>query len=103
MKRIDFSRLNVETSIGVFETVDLRSALGNAVFYKAPTLEQDALARKIFYSQEGGDDFSEDEYTLMMQAFKAYGVYYAVIRSVEKQSEASEASDTPTPRGGAEA
>lgn len=88
MKRIDFSRLNVETSIGVFETADLRSALGNLVFRSAATLEEDTLARKIFGAPAGDPlELSDGEYTAMMQAFKGAGVLYPVLRAVEKATQ----------------
>ena len=88
MKRIDFSRLEVETSIGVFETADLRSTLGNLVFRSATTLEQDTLARKIHGAPEGqAVEFADDEYASMMQAFRAAGVLFPVLRAVEKGAE----------------
>lgn len=90
MKRIDFSRLEVETSIGVFETADLRSTLGNLIFRSATTLELDTLARKVFSAQEGlSAEFSDDEYAAMMQAFKAAGVLYPVIHAIERQVEST--------------
>ena len=93
MKKIDFSQLEVETSIGVFEKVDVRSTLGNLIFRSATSLELDTLARKIFSAQEErSTEFSDDEYAAMMQAFKAAGVLYPVIRAIEKQVE-------PKPKG----
>ncbi len=93
MKRIDFSQLEVETSIGVFEKADVRSTLGNLIFRSATSLELDTLARKIFSAQEGrAAEFSDDEYAAMMQAFKAAGVLYPVIRAIEEQVE-------PKPKG----
>lgn len=97
MKSIDFSQLEVETAIGVFEKADLRSALGNIIYQRATTLEQDALARSIFGAPENQTKvFSDDEYAAMMQAFKAAGVLYPVIRAIEKQVE-------PKPKGNATA
>ena len=90
MKRIDFSRLEVETSIGVFETADLRSTLGNLIFRSATTLELDTLARKVFSAnEESSAEYSDDEYAAMIQAFKAAGVLYPVIRAIERQVEST--------------
>ena len=46
MKQINLSKLKVELAIGEFRTVDVRKELGNVLFAKATTLEQDELSRK---------------------------------------------------------
>lgn len=80
---INFSKLKIEVAIGEFRTVDARKELGNVLFAKATTLEQDDLSRKIFNSSEGGVSLSDSEYESMLNELQSSGVRYSVINAIK--------------------
>lgn len=99
MKRIDFSNVNIEMELGVFQTRDTRSEFGNIVFQHAATLEQDTLARKIFNAPTGEiTELADSEFDMLTAAMRASGYRYSVIRDLEaadqsekpKEAEANE-------------
>ena len=99
MKRIDFSNVNIEMELGVFQTRDTRSEFGNIVFQHAATLEQDTLARKIFNAPSGKiTELADNEFDILTAAMRASGYRYSVIRDLEaadqskkpKEAEANE-------------
>ena len=66
MKRIDFSNVNIEMELGVFQPRDVRSEFGNIVFQHAATLEQDTLARKIFNAPAGQiTELADNEFDIL--------------------------------------
>ena len=83
MKQVDFSKLKIEVAIGEFRTVDVRKELGNVLFAKATTLEQDGLSRKIFNSSEGGVTLSDSEYESMLNELQSSGVRYSVVNAIK--------------------
>ena len=84
MKQINFSKLKIELAIGEFRTVDVRKELGNVLFAKATTLEQDELSRKIFNSSEGGVSLSDSEYESMLNELQSSGVRYSVVNAIKE-------------------
>ena len=84
MKQINLSKLKVELAIGEFQSVDVRKELGNVLFAKATTLEQDELSRKIFNSSEGGVSLSDSEYESMLNELQSSGVRYSVINAIKE-------------------
>lgn len=95
MKRIDFSNVNIEMELGVFQTRDTRSEFGNIVFQHAATLEQDTLARKIFNSPAGGlTELSDDEFDMLTSAMRASGYRYSVIRDLEAADQSKKPKET---------
>lgn len=85
MKQINFSKLKIEVAIGEFRTVDARKELGNVLFAKATTLEQDELSRKIFNSpEEAGVSLSDSEYESMLNELQSSGVRYSVINAIKE-------------------
>lgn len=87
MKQINFSKLKIEVAIGEFRTVDARKELGNVLFAKATTLEQDELSRKIFNSpEEAGVSLSDSEYESMLNEFQSSGVRYSVINAIKESA-----------------
>lgn len=84
MKQINFSKLKIEAAIGEFRTVDARKELGNVLFAKATTLEQDELSRKIFNSpEEAGVSLSDSEYESMLNELQASGIRYSVVNAIK--------------------
>lgn len=51
MKRLNFKELRVETSIDEFEAVDVRKAIGNALYKLADSIPMSDLSRKIYHSE----------------------------------------------------
>lgn len=95
MKRIDFSNVNIEMELGVFQTRDTRSEFGNIVFQHAATLEQDTLARKIFNSPAGGlMELSDGEFDMLTSAMRASGYRYSVIRDLEAADQSKKPKET---------
>lgn len=88
MKQINLSKLKVELAIGEFRTVDVRKELGNVLFAKATTLEQDELSRKIFNSTEDGITLSDSEYESMLNELQSSGVRYSVINAIKENATA---------------
>ena len=85
MKQINFSKLKIEVAIGEFRTVDARKELGNVLFAKATTLEQDELSRKIFNSpEEAGVSLSDSEYESMLNELQSSGVRYSVRNAIRE-------------------
>ena len=84
MKRIDFSNVNIEMELGVFQPRDVRSEFGNIVFQHAATLEQDTLARKVFNAPTGEPiELADSEFDMLTAAMRASGYRYSVIRDLE--------------------
>lgn len=88
MKQINLSKLKVELAIGEFRTVDVRKELGNVLFAKATTLEQDELSRKIFNSTEDGITLSDSEYESMLNELQSSGVRYSVVNAIKENATA---------------
>ncbi|WP_314791401.1 hypothetical protein [Tannerella forsythia] len=80
---INLSKLEIEVAIGEFRTVDARKELGNVLFAKATTLEQDELSRKIFNSPEDGITLSDSEYESMLNELQSSGVRYSVVNAIK--------------------
>lgn len=81
---INFSKLEIEVAIGEFRTVDARKELGNVLFAKATTLEQDELSRKIFNStEEAGVSLSDSEYESLLNELQSSGVRYSVVNAIK--------------------
>ena len=80
---INFSKLKIEIEIGEFRTIDARKELGNVLFAKATTLEQDELSRKIFNSPEDGITLSDSEYESMLNELQSSGVRYSVVNAIK--------------------
>ena len=77
MKRIDFSNVNIEMELGVFQPRDTRSEFANVVFQAATTLE-----------------LSDGEFEQLTAALRHAGYRYSVIRDLE----AADQSEKPTPK-----
>ncbi len=93
MKRIDFSNVNIEMELGVFQPRDTRSEFANVVFQAATTLELDTLARKIFRTSKGELlELSDGEFEQLTAALRHAGYRYSVIRDLE----AADESEKPT-------
>ena len=93
MKRIDFSNVNIEMELGVFQPRDTRSEFANVVFQAATTLELDTLARKIFRTSKGELlELSDGEFEQLIAALRHAGYRYSVIRDLE----AADESEKPT-------
>ena len=88
MKQINLSKLKIEVAIGEFRTVDVRKELGNVLFAKATTLEQDELSRKIFNSTEDGITLSDSEYESMLNELESSGVRYSVVNAIKENATA---------------
>ena len=88
MKRIDFSNVNIEMELGVFQQRDTRSEFANVVFQAATTLELDTLARKIFRTSKGELlELSDGEFEQLTAALRHAGYRYSVIRDLEAADE----------------
>ena len=88
MKRIDFSNVNIEMELGVFQPRDTRSEFANVVFQAATTLELDTLARKIFRTSKGELlELSDGEFEQLTAALRRAGYRYSVIRDLEAADE----------------
>lgn len=83
MKQINFSKLEIEKSIGVFEYIDVRKDLGNIIFSNANTLELDQLSRKVFNAPCEEIELNDAEYALFMQTLRSGCVRYNVIQAIE--------------------
>lgn len=84
MKRIDFSNVHIEMTLGEFQYRDTRSEFGNVVFQAATTLELDTLARKIFRAPEGEAlELSAGEFDMLSAALRQAGYRYSVVRDLE--------------------
>ena len=95
MKRIDFSNVNIEMELGVFQPRDTRSEFANVVFQAATTLELDTLARKIFRTSKGELlELSDGEFEQLTAALRHAGYRYSVIHDLE----AADQSEKPTPK-----
>ena len=95
MKRIDFSNVNIEMELGVFQTRDTRSEFGNIVFQHAATLEQDTLARKIFNAPTGElTELADGEFDMLTAAMRASGYRYSVIRDLEAADQSKKPKET---------
>ena len=95
MKRIDFSNVNIEMELGVFQPRDTRSEFANVVFQAATTLELDTLARKIFRTSKGELlELSDGEFEQLTAALRHAGYRYSVIRDLE----VADQSEKPTPK-----
>lgn len=82
MKRVNFKELSVEIEIDVYETMDFRKEIGNAIHRQAVTIPMDELARKIYHSNEPVD-IEDEEYGLMISVLsKSFSLmlYQAVER-----------------------
>ena len=88
MKRIDFSNVNIEMELGVFQPRGTRSEFANVVFQAATTLELDTLARKIFRTSKGELlELSDGEFEQLTAALRHAGYRYSVIRDLEAADE----------------
>ena len=83
MKQIDFSKLEIEKSIGVFECIDVRKDLGNMIFASANTIELDQLSRKVFNAPCEAIELNDAEYGLLMQVLRNGCARYNVIQAIE--------------------
>lgn len=81
---INLSKLEIEVAIGEFRTIDARKELGNVLFAKATTIEQDKLSRKIFNSSEDGVTLSDSEYESMLNELQSSGVRYSVVNAIKE-------------------
>lgn len=81
---INLSKLEIEVAIGEFRTIDARKELGNVLFAKATTIEQDELSRKIFNSSEDGVTLSDSEYESMLNELQSSGVRYSVVNAIKE-------------------
>ena len=90
MKQIDFSKLDLEVKIGVFQNVDTRKDLGNMLFNNANSLELDALSRRIFDAPNKAIELNDAEYGMMMQSLRSSGARYSVIKALENAEKPTE-------------
>ena len=87
MKKVDFSRLQVEYPIGVFTTYDARTEIGNLIYKEAATLEIDSLARKIHGAKEEQPlELTNEEMQYIKDYLKKLGVSYYFIAAIERQA-----------------
>ena len=84
MKKIDFTKLNVETAIDQFDEMDLTKEMGNFLFTVAPNLEIDELARKI-YSLTDIIEIEDSLFEQMLQLMEGK-VSFRVIQAIKKHS-----------------
>lgn len=52
MKKIDFSKVNVEHRIGEHSELDLRKTVANAIYQNTADIGLSDFARKIYYAEE---------------------------------------------------
>ena len=101
MKKVDFSRLQVEYPIGVFTTYDARTEIGNLIYKEAATLEIDSLARKIHWAKEEQPlELTDEEMQYIKDYLKKLGVSYYFIAAIERQAAGTkiESKDNDEPK-----
>jgi len=84
-KKINFSNVRWEATIGEFSIMDARKDVGNMLFINAPTLELDELARKIYNSTNEGIILTEEEFSLMMNTLlQGKAARYSLIKALRE-------------------
>lgn len=91
MKKINFTNILIETSIGEFSVMDLSKDLGDYLFRMATDLEMDMLARKI-YNSFGTIEISDSLFEKMLSIMEN-GVAFRVIQGIKQHVE-KEQNDT---------
>lgn len=84
MKQVNFKELSVEVEIDVYEEMDLRKDIGNAIHRQAVTIPMDELARRIYHS-DSPVDIGDEEYGLMLSIVsKSFALI--VLQAVERST-----------------
>lgn len=81
MKKIDFTKLQIEVQIGEYKEQDVAKLMANAMFPKIANMDEDTLVRKIYHA-EGELDFSDEELAILESLMQRSGIIYAVQRAI---------------------
>lgn len=83
MKQVNFKELNVEVEIDVFQNIDMRKDIANAIHRRAVTVPLSDLARKIYYSDQAVE-INDEDYGAMMSIIS--GSFALVIKNAVERS-----------------
>lgn len=83
MKQVNFKELNVEVEIGVFQNIDMRKDIANAMHRQAVTVPISDLARTIYYSEEAVE-ISDEDYGAMISIIS--GSFTLIIKNAVERS-----------------
>ena len=82
MKKIDFTKLNVETQIDFFEEMNIAKELGNVLHANTSDLGMDELARAI-YRSDTEVEMDDALYSEMMDILKSVGLSIAYLTAIK--------------------